>query len=110
MTIFEKLKQARLILQLTQNELSKLVEMSQKDVSLLEKGKREFIPIRYIRFLLSKKIDINSLFEDNQEIKMIETNKNENNLSISNKELEIELKNKNIIINALLKEIKAKEE
>ena len=59
------------MLGLRQSEVAKMVNMSQKDVSLVERGKREFIPNRYFRFLLDSKIDLNSLFDPQMKIQFI---------------------------------------
>lgn len=59
-----KIKEARELLELTQLEAAKKSGLSQRDVSQLENGKKEFIPTNYIQFLNKNGIDINSLFNN----------------------------------------------
>lgn len=57
------LKAARLLLGYSQLELAQAVGMQQKDISLHEnKETKTLIPVRYILFLASKGIDLNTLF------------------------------------------------
>lgn len=66
MDIFlKKLKEARLLVKLTQLEMAKGVGIAQKDVSNIENGTRQYIPNQYISFLYEKGIDIASLFDPN---------------------------------------------
>lgn len=59
----EQLQQARLLLGLSQTELARLCGMQQKDISLHEtKDTKRLIPVRYILFLASKGVDLNTLF------------------------------------------------
>ena len=61
----ENLRQARLLLKLSQTELAALAGMSQKDISLHEsKTSKRLIPVRYILALVSKGVDLNSLFRE----------------------------------------------
>lgn len=65
MKIFEKIKQARQDLGLTQSDMAKALGLSQNAVSKLESGQKKFIPNRYISFLHEKGYDINSIFSNN---------------------------------------------
>lgn len=67
--IENKLKAAREVLNLSQSEASRLSGLVQKDISLLEAGKKKFIPKEYIHFLYSNGIDINSIYIDEIELK-----------------------------------------
>ncbi|MEO8589426.1 MAG: helix-turn-helix transcriptional regulator [Flavobacteriales bacterium] len=59
----ENLKAARLLLGLSQAELSDLSGVQQKDISLHEnKTTKTLIPVRYMLVLVEKGIDLNSLF------------------------------------------------
>jgi len=59
-----KLKVVRNMLSLSQDEAAKFTGLSQRDISLLENGKREFTPTEYIYFLNNKGIDLNWLFNE----------------------------------------------
>jgi transcriptional regulator with XRE-family HTH domain len=65
--IFTKLKEARELLAMNQPQTAEASGLTQKEVSLLENGKREFIPNRYIVFLYNKGIDLNSIFDGESE-------------------------------------------
>ncbi len=69
--IFERLKQAREGLSLSQKDAAEESGVSQKDISLLENGKREFIPNRYILFLSNRGIDLNSIFNEKREVAFV---------------------------------------
>lgn len=63
MFIPDRLKEARALLGLSQAELAKAVSMQQKDISLHEnKTTKVLIPVRYLSFLHTQGIDLNSLF------------------------------------------------
>ena len=63
MDIFlEKIKNARKLLKLSQSQLAEAIGMAQKDVSNIENGSRQYIPIQYISFLQERGIDIRSLY------------------------------------------------
>ncbi|XOD67303.1 MAG: helix-turn-helix domain-containing protein [Flavobacteriales bacterium Tduv] len=72
MVIFEKIKQVRKVLKMSQKELAETIGVSQKDVSLLENGKKEFIPRKYFEYFLSQGIDLNSLFYEDTDVRFIE--------------------------------------
>lgn len=60
----QKLREIRTRLNLKQEQMAQQAGLSQRDISLLENGKKEFIPTRYIRFLNSVGIDLNWLFSE----------------------------------------------
>lgn len=64
MNAFEKIKEARDKLGLSQKDFAIAVGVTQKDVSLLESGNKKFIPNKYIDFLMTKNFDLNSIFDD----------------------------------------------
>lgn len=69
--IRDNLKAARLLLGLSQIDLARACGMQQKDVSLHEnKDTKKLIPVRYILFLYSKGIDLNSIFRPG-EVRML---------------------------------------
>jgi phage repressor protein C with HTH and peptisase S24 domain len=57
----DRIKQAREQTGLNQQEAAKLSGLIQKDISLLEAGKKKFIPTEYIQFLYKKGVDLNWL-------------------------------------------------
>lgn len=59
----DRLRQAREQTGLNQAETAKASGITQKDISLLEGGKKKFIPPEYIHFLYNQGIDLNWLFE-----------------------------------------------
>jgi len=71
MQIYHRVKEARKLLKMTQKELSDAIGISQKDVSLLESGKKSFIPTEYIQYLYTMNIDINSLYEKEGEVRFL---------------------------------------
>lgn len=62
--IWSKLKEIRDLKGYSQGEMSELSGIIQKDISLLEAGKKKFIPQEYIQFLYKLGVDINSLYDD----------------------------------------------
>ena len=60
--ISSRLKQARKLLNLTQQQCSEFSGVHQVQISKLEKGERGFIPNEYLIFLNERGIDLNSLF------------------------------------------------
>lgn len=64
MLIYNKLKIARKLLSLSQREIEECVGLSQRDISLLENGKKKFIPTEYIQFLNKKGICLEGLFDE----------------------------------------------
>lgn len=65
-SVFDKLKQARELLNLSQIEAATQAGLDQRDISKLENGKAKFIPSNYIQFLHGKGIDINSLYNEKE--------------------------------------------
>ncbi len=67
----ERLKEARHLLGYSQGDLAKAVQMQQKDISLHEnKTTKTLIPVRYLLFLHSQGIDLNSLFDEGMEVRL----------------------------------------
>lgn len=62
--ISSKLKQARLLIGVSQKDAASLSGISQRDISQLENGKKEFIPTSYIQYLNSCGVDLNSIFSN----------------------------------------------
>lgn len=62
--ISDRLKEARIKLGLTQTEAAEGCNMVQRDISRLENGKAQFIPIPYIQFLHNKGVNLNWLYSD----------------------------------------------
>lgn len=62
--IFRKLKEARQLLKETQAQMAENTGLSQRDISQLESGEKEFIPVSIIQYLNKKGIDVNSLYDD----------------------------------------------
>src|SRR5450432_2238198 len=67
-TIFDKLYLARLLLSLNARDIAIQAGITPVTISLLERGERKNIPAEYIKFLYEKGIDINWLFDDNENI------------------------------------------
>ena len=65
---FNKLKEARSLLKLSQEEMASQTGLVQRDISQLENGKREFIPNLYIQFLNTSGFDLGSLFDDSSNL------------------------------------------
>lgn len=63
----KKLKLVREKLGMSQTQFAEKAGLSQRDVSLLENGKKEFIPTPYIRFMNQVGVDLNWLFEEEPE-------------------------------------------
>lgn len=68
-----KLKIARELANVSQTEAAAMSGVNQKDISLLEAGKKKFIPNEYIQFLYKVGVDINTLFDDNQELSALKS-------------------------------------
>lgn len=65
---WDKLKAIRELLGYSQADISEKTGIKQKDISLLEGGKKKFIPNEYIHFLYNERIDINSIYDDSRTI------------------------------------------
>ena len=70
MTVSERIKIARELIGIGQSEASMRSGLKQKDISLLENGKKKFIPGEYIQFLYNEGIDLNSIFSDDENVKV----------------------------------------
>lgn len=68
MDVFEKIKEARELLGLSQSQFAKRIGVTQKDVSILEGGNKKFIPNKYIEYLLGQSFDLNSIFDDSRSL------------------------------------------
>lgn len=73
MTLGDKFKQVRKLLNLTQNEMGTAMNIPQKVVSIVENNGRETIPTEYFYFLAKNNIDINSIFDNTAEVRRINT-------------------------------------
>ena len=62
-----KLKAARKLLKLSQAQIAEATGLLQKDVSNIENGTRQYIPIQYISFLQKQGIDIRMLYDLSKE-------------------------------------------
>ncbi|MDO3641941.1 S24 family peptidase [Mucilaginibacter sp. L3T2-6] len=71
MAISERLKIARKLLGINQGDAAIGAGLKQKDVSMMESGAKKFIPNEYILFLSDKGIDMNSLFDLRDEVRLI---------------------------------------
>ena len=60
----QKLREIRATLNLKQDQMASQAGLSQRDISLLENGKKEFIPTRYMQFLNRAGINLNWLFSE----------------------------------------------
>ncbi|MDJ1466605.1 S24 family peptidase [Xanthocytophaga flava] len=68
-----RLKHCRVKLGLNQQTLSQRVKINQKDVSLIEAGKRKYIPEEYFLYLSSEGIDLNWLYTGKGEMYLKDT-------------------------------------
>ena len=62
--VFNKIKEIRKSLNLTQAEFATAAGVNASDVSKLENGEKKFIDIDIIQFLKKKGVDINKLFDE----------------------------------------------
>lgn len=62
MTLGDKFKEVRKLLNLTQSEMGDGIGVPQKVVSYVENNKRDFIPTEYFYFLQKNNIDLNTIF------------------------------------------------
>jgi phage repressor protein C with HTH and peptisase S24 domain len=74
MLISEKIKLARKLIGVSQSEASIKSGVEQKDISLLESGKKKFVPDEYIQFLYKCGIDLNTLFNPDAELRLLGAN------------------------------------
>lgn len=68
MRVFEKIREARNSMGMTQAEFAENVGIKQNEVSKLEAGGKKFVPMPIIAFLHDNNYDINTLFDDNVEL------------------------------------------
>lgn len=66
----EKLKRARDLLGLTQSQAAQDSRVKQPHISDMEKNEKALIPKRYIDFLYSRGIDLNTLFDTSDEVRL----------------------------------------
>lgn len=64
MLLYDKLKQARLLLKLTQKDIQESTGLSQRDISQLENGEKKFVHTAYIQFLNKKNIPLDALYDE----------------------------------------------
>ncbi len=76
MNEFDKIKMAREELGLSQSDLAGLMGDVPNAVSKLEAGQKKFIPNKYVKFLVGKNYDINTLFDDEKELKKVSDDSN----------------------------------
>lgn len=72
MSLGDKFKQARRLLNLTQSEMGEGIGIPQKVVSLVENNNRDTIPTEYFHFLEKNGIDLNSIFNIDSKVVFIE--------------------------------------
>lgn len=65
--IYTKIATARDMLHLGQVEVENKSGLKQSDISLLENGKKRFVPTIYLEFLALKGIDLNTIFDPRHE-------------------------------------------
>ena len=63
-----KFRMARLLINHSQVQASKMSGLSQRDISQIENGKRTFIPTAYIQYLHNEELDMNSIFGSSDEV------------------------------------------
>lgn len=62
--INDKIREVRTFLRFNQEEFAEKAGLTQFDVSALETGKKKFLPTPFLKFLVSKGIDICKLIDD----------------------------------------------
>ena len=78
MSLHNKIKEIRKLFNFSQADIAEFIEVSQKDISLIENGKKEFIPNKYIDFFLKQGIDLNTLYDNSKEVSFVKTKSSEN--------------------------------
>lgn len=63
-----KLKMARRLINKSQSDIAELTGLSQRDISEIESGNKTFIPTKYIQYMNSINVDLNSIFDLNEEV------------------------------------------
>jgi len=61
---------ARKFLNLSQMQIAEKCGLTQRDISQIENGKRVFIPTNLINFYYEEGIDINSIYNLNEEVRL----------------------------------------
>lgn len=76
LNIFNKLRKARELLDMTQKEVTNYLHWpDNSNLSKIETGKVKFLPTDYLQFLIDKKIDLNSIYDQNCfEVRFLEKN------------------------------------
>jgi hypothetical protein len=92
--VAQKLKMARSLIGDNQLTASKKSGILQKDISLMESGKKKYIPIQYLSYLLRNDIDLNTLFNEKKELEKIEK-----------KDQYFDLKNQNLVLENKVEEL-----
>lgn len=67
MTLADKLQMARASLNIKQRQAAEQAGIKQVTISCLERGEKKFIPTEYLQFLQRHGIDLNWLFNDEDE-------------------------------------------
>ena len=62
--INSKIRESRSFLRLNQEEFAEKAGLTQFDVSALENDKKKFLPTPFLKFLVSKGIDLRKLLDD----------------------------------------------
>ncbi|MCD2424432.1 hypothetical protein LQ567_16755 [Niabella pedocola] len=84
--VAQKLKKTRLLIGDNQLTASNKRGVRQKDVSLMSQEKK-YIPIEYLVYMLNHKIDLNTLVNENTELKRIQNYRPIDEIEIKIKEL-----------------------
>jgi phage repressor protein C with HTH and peptisase S24 domain len=58
-----RLREARIQLKMSQEQIAEVSGLKQRDISDLEKGKKKFLPTQYIQYLNKRGIDLKWLFD-----------------------------------------------
>jgi transcriptional regulator with XRE-family HTH domain len=61
-SVFDRLKRCRIKLGLNQAEMASIMDISQRDISELEAGKKKFIPTEYIQYLNNQGFSLDWIF------------------------------------------------
>lgn len=64
MLIYNKLKEVRKLLKLTQTQVTEATGISQRDISQIENGEKKFIPTEYIQFLNKWNVPLDLIYND----------------------------------------------
>jgi transcriptional regulator with XRE-family HTH domain len=83
MDLSDKLYIARKLLDLNQNEAAEKAGLNQTTISILERGERNNLPNPYIHFLYQNGIDLNWLFNNDNDIANVFLNRNKLSSSVN---------------------------